>query len=131
MPINELNVEQVNAITRLEKLFIKGKISIEKYGALLAGIIAKERLVKDIIMIQIHSVKNKHFLKTMTNANLISEGEAFGDVDNELEMVRCLLEDKKIIQRCDCLELSGDKKNYDVCKECDNYGLTRQLLLPE
>lgn len=122
-------MQQINEITKLEKLFTRGKIPIEKYHGLLAAIMLKEKFVKDHVTIQIHGVKNKHFLKTMINANLISENEAFGDVDHKLEMVRCLLEENKIIQRCDCLDVSGEKKNLDTCRECDNYGMTRQLLL--
>lgn len=34
-----------------------------------------------------------------------------------------------IVTRSNCLEFSGDAKNIDNCRSCENYGITRRLLI--
>jgi hypothetical protein len=51
--------------------------------------------------------------------------------DYELEKIRCPQKNNEIITRDLCLDHSGRKEDYDICSSCDNYLITRRLLLPE
>jgi hypothetical protein len=80
----------------------------------------------------IHAEKSQKLFRTFKNIGLIGENGVI-DIgeDFEMEKVRCELEGKKILIRQECLDLSGEKKNYDICKECIHYEITRRLLLPD
>jgi len=67
----------------------------------------------------------------MDKMNLLDENTAvdLGLGDLEVDKLKC--PEKGIITRDECLSVSGEKKNHDVCKECGNFGITRQLLLDE
>jgi len=62
--------------------------------------------------------------------NLIDRTEAINTGSPENEMTKCP-DQEKLITRAECLEFSGDAKNTEQCKSCDNFTITRNLLLPK
>ena len=85
------------------------------------------------MVIQAYAVtsKNKRTIAGMEKMNLLDENTAvdLGLGDMEVDKIKC--PEKGIIIRQECLDRSGEKKNYDTCKECENYEITRQLLLTD
>jgi len=86
--------------------------------------------VNAYIKAKIVSETNPKLKREVLRTGLIGDGEAVSAEEQEpaLEMVRCKL-DNQIIHRQECLDLSGSKENYDVCKDCDHCAVTKNLLL--
>lgn len=78
--------------------------------------------------------KNRRTERTiagMDKMNLLDEHTAvdLGLGDMEVDKIKC--PERGIIIRQECLDFSGEKKNYDVCKECEHYEITRKELLTD
>jgi hypothetical protein len=109
----------------------KGKLTAEQLHAKIEIYSQIEKRAKLMLNAYSLAMKNKGLFIRILKSNMIGDmatidtGESF-----EVEKIQCPLEEK-IINRHDCLDLSGMKNNYDICRECVNYEISRRLLLPE
>ncbi len=127
-----LIVQEIMELRQMLKLYNKGKLTTEQIQTQIAIYSQVEKRAKTLLQAMIFAEKNRKSLKEVINSNLLGEHEAIelGIGSAELEKVKCLLTET-IITRAECVESSGKKGDYDICKDCDHYAISRQLLLPE
>ena len=126
-----LIAEETKELRRMVRLFDKGAITEEQIKTKLA--IFKETHKRAKLIFDVYVACNSPHLieKRLHSLNLLSQGECVqlpGDI--ELEMVKCPDQDKSVTRE-DCLSYSGDENNNENCRSCDNYGITRKLLIKE
>lgn len=124
--------KEIGELRRLLSLLDHKKITLDELHGRIEVYGQIERRAKLMINAYSLALKNGKLLGRIVKSNIIGDMAAIdiGD-DYQLEKVKCSLEEGKIIIRQECLDLSGQKKNYDVCKECASFIITRQLLLEE
>lgn len=109
-----------------------GKITIDQLHAKIEVYSQIEKRAKLMLNAYALAIKNGKLFTRIVKSNMIGDMVAIDTgTEYETENVKCPLEDDKIIIRQECLDLSGQKKNYEVCKECVNFSITRRLLLKE
>lgn len=124
--------KQIERCVRSLKAFQMGKVTVEKALVEIGYLNSINKSISNYIHIFSVALKNGKSFSKMEKANLISDGE-FIDCKEEYssEKIRCPFKDDAIILRSECVELSGTKEAYDVCVECENRNVTRNLLLIE
>lgn len=122
--------QEIGELRKLLKLMDKGKITSEQLHAKIEIYSQIEKRTKLMLNAYSLAMKNKVLFTRIVKSNMIGDMAAIDTGETfEVEKIECSLEDK-IIARDECLDLSGKKENYDICKECVNYEVTRGLLLP-
>ena len=121
------------SITELRRLIQQqksGKISAEDFERQMIGFSVTAKYVNAYIKAKIVSETQPKVKRELHRTGLIGDGEVVSAEEREpaLEMIRCKLHDQ-IIHRQECLDESGSKENYDVCKDCDHCAVTKNLLL--
>jgi hypothetical protein len=123
---------EIEELRSLLKLMDQGKISHEQLVdkiAVYSQLEKRERLILQAFAI---GAKNGKTLTRVLKSNLIGEMEAVdAGKSPSIEKIIYGLEGKTIVLRQECLDLSGKPANYEFCKECPNFGLTRRLLITE
>lgn len=126
-----LIAEEIKELRQMVKLVDAGKLTTEEVRVKLniyKEVHKRARLILDVYI----ACSSPHLVeKRFHSLNLLSKGELVqleGDI--ELEMVMCPdQDDGKAITREECLDFSGDAKNMAHCQSCENFGITRRLLL--
>ncbi len=122
--------QEIKEIRQLKNDLKAGKISHDSAIADLAFYSQTEKRAK--LLLQAHALGAKFgrpVLNRIVKSNLIGNGVAIEAGDAEIEMIKCPDMDNKIISRAKCLDYSGE--NNETCQSCENFGITRKLLLPE
>jgi hypothetical protein len=124
--------KEMEELRDMLRLYDKGKISEKQVHTKIAIYSQLEKRMKLWIMTEIAMSTHKSASIRILASNLIGNLVAI-DIggDPQMEKVACSLNGQKIILRQECLDISGHKKNYEICKECMNFAITRQLLLQE
>ena len=107
-----------NEIEMLDHDYRSGKIPEEKLGGRLRLAFLKIKSEDQVYKIAMNSKR----LKRLTN-NLS------GPIDLEKELISCPDQNGKFLSREMCLDYSGS--NNGTCQSCENFGITRKMLLPE
>lgn len=122
-------------IDLIERHYLSGKIEPEIFQNLLAAKTLKEKVAKDVLNVLIVSAKysagNKLY-KKIVKKGIIGEDTIIAPklpAQIEDEKVLCPIK-KEQITRSKCLEYSGEKANFDACKECDIGLANKKLLIP-
>lgn len=68
--------------------------------------------------------------KHLLDANLMdgSSVKILSQSEIETEKIVCPIQNKVLISRAECLDLSGESSNYAECSGCPNFKITRKLL---
>lgn len=124
-----LIADEIKELRRMVKLLDKGEISTEDVRTKLN--IYKETHKRAKLMLDVYVACNTPHLieKRLHSLNLLSKGELIqlpGDI--EIEAIKCPDQDKAITRE-GCLSYSGDEKNIETCRSCENFKITRNLLL--
>ena len=124
-----LIAEEIKELRQMVKQLDAGKLSTEAVRTKLN--IYKETHKRAQLILNVYiACSSPHLIeKRLHGLNLLSKGEILqssGDI--EVEMVKCPDQDKAITRE-ECLSYSEDEKNNENCESCDNYGITRKLLI--
>ncbi len=124
--------KEIVELRGLLKKLDQGKITIEQLNARIAVYSQTERRAKLMLTAWAMAAKSGKILTRITKSNMIGDMAAIEtNVDFETENILCPLKKNEIIIRQECLEISGKKENFDQCTLCENFSITRRLLLPE
>ncbi len=123
--------EQVEALQKLLKRMDNGSIDNEEVATRckVHSLIHKQQALALSTMAL--SLANGMTQKKLHSAGLIGKNEIIRTDSEELgrELIECPDQDD-IITRSECLDFSGEEKNYESCNSCKNFKLTRNLLMP-
>lgn len=108
-----------NEIQQLRRDLLSGKIAPEAYAMQMGGIAQLEKQQKLMLAGAIAERKLRRKLPVELNR---------GTIEIEQEQFECI-DRNMIISRENCLSYSGDEKNIESCRSCENFGITRNLLL--
>jgi hypothetical protein len=123
--------QEIGELRKLIKLMDKGKLTAEQLHSKIEIYSQVEKRAKLMLTAYSLALKNNKLFMRIIKSNMIGDMTAIDTGENfEVEKIQCLLEEN-IINRQECLDLSGNKKNYDICKECPHYEISRRLLLPD
>lgn len=126
-----LIAEEIKELRKMVKQLDAGKITTEEVRTKLN--VYKETHKRAQLILNVYiACSSPHLIESRLHGlNLISKGElvqSAGEI--ELEMLKCPDQDKAITRE-DCLSYSGDAKHNAACQGCENYGITRKLLIKE
>lgn len=127
-----LIAEEIRELRQMPKQLSAGVITIDEVRAKLN--IYKEVHKRARLMLDIYIACGRpHLIEgRLHSLNLISKGEMVqSDSNIELEMVKCSMQDGRAITREGCLSFSGEEKNIEDCRGCENFKITRRLLIKE
>jgi len=126
-----LLAQEIRELRMLIKQYEQGKVSDQH-------VVTKMKMYKEVrervklIMQAYLACKPKTISSKLHSLNIINQGESIVSEDDlEISAVKCPDQDDKIITRESCLTYSGDTKNFETCKTCDNFKITREMLLPK
>jgi hypothetical protein len=84
-------------------------------------------------MVKVWALGAKYGPKTITKierSNLIGEGSYIDlGTDVDMDTIKCPDLDA-VITREKCLDYSGEKEHMESCSTCDQFNITRRLLMP-
>ena len=111
----------------------QGKIKPEEANTQIAIYSQSEKRVKMIIATTVMSLKSggnpKEICEKISDSGIALDGTTINlNNDPEIELVKCPVKNSAII-RSECLDISGDDKNRDSCRDCKNFSITRKKLL--
>lgn len=123
--------KQVEAYDKLLKRLDKGTITTEELEnrcKVHSLIYKEEELAMRVLALSLAQGMTKGKLAA---AGLMSKNEIIRVTSQELsdELISCPDMDETI-PRSKCLDYSGDAKNFQSCKSCPNFNITRNLLMP-
>ena len=126
-----LLTQEIKEIRQMIKLYDAGKLTTQQVTdkmKMFKEIRARAQL---ILSATIACSNPRQIENRLHSLNVISRGEAVQEKsDIEIEYLKCPDQNDKLITRSECLTYSGDSKNYETCKSCNNYKITRDLLCP-
>lgn len=123
--------DEIKELRRMVKQLDEGKITNEDVRTKLN--IYKETHKRAKLILDVYIACNSPHLieKRFHGLNLLSKGEVVqSSSEIELEMLKCPDQDKAITRE-ECLSFSGSADNIDNCRSCDNYNITRKLLIKD
>lgn len=126
-----LIADEIKELRQMVKHLDAGKLTTEQVRTKLN--IYKETMKRARLILDVYiACASPHLVeKRLQSLNLISRGELIQTPPEiELEMVVCREQGDKAITREECLSFSGDMANMKNCKSCENFAITRKLLLP-
>jgi len=122
--------EEIGELRKLLKRLDNGKITSEQLYAKIAIYSQTERRTKLLVNAWALSLKSKAIFSRLLKSNLIGDMMAIDIGQNyETEKLKCDLREGQLILRHECLDISGQKENFEHCKACANFGITRELLI--
>lgn len=127
-----LIAEEIKELRRMVKQLDAGTITSEEVRAKLN--IYKESHKRAKLILDVYTACNRpHLIEgRLHTLNLISKGELVQTTEDiELEMIKCSMQDDKAITREECLSFSGEEENIEDCRGCENFKITRKLLIKE
>ncbi len=110
-----------NEIQQMRRDLMSGKMNPDVYAMQMGGIAQLEKQQK----LMLAGTITEHKLKRTLSVDLTK-----GVIGIELENIECVDRDM-VITRDNCLEHSGAAKNMEACRSCDQYKITRKLLIKE
>ena len=124
--------QEIKELRRMVKLFEGNKITVEHVQTKLKifnETHKRSRLILDAMI----ACNKPHLVETRLNEfNVLSKGEFVqlpGDIEEET--VLCPDQNDAVITRTQCLNYSGDSENMGKCESCQQFKITRNLLLPD
>lgn len=125
-------VKMFEESNRRLKAIMSGKYKAENIAAEQREFEGQIKLLNAVVSAYAVTSKNARAMKDMQKMNLLSSSSAIDILANyEDEKVCCPEQGDKLITRKECLDYSGDNENIDQCQNCENFGITRRLLLPK
>jgi len=128
-----LLTQEIKEIRQMIKLYDLGKVDSTQVTDKMKMYKEARGRIKIIYDAVIFSTTNASGIKNRLHSlNILSKGEAVLDKDDlEIEMVKCPDKDEQLITRAECLDYSGETEHMETCQTCENFKITRRLLLPE
>lgn len=108
-----------NEIQQLRRDLVSGKIEPDVYAMQMGGIAQLEKQQK----LMLAGAITEHRLKRK-----LSIGLNKGIIGIEQESIDCV-DRNMVITRENCLEYSGEEKNIESCRSCEQFKITRKLLI--
>jgi len=129
MPLVEQEIEELR---RMFRMLDNGKLTLDQLHGRIAIYSQIEKRAKLIINVNLLALKNRGLFNRIVKSNLVGDMVAIDTgIEYKMEKIQCQIEDGQIIVRQECLDSSGQKKNYEVCRGCEHFSITRRLLLGE
>ena len=110
-----------NEIQQLRRDLLSGKIAPDAYVMQMGGIAQLEKWAK----LTLAGTITEHKVKRKITVNLNK-----GTIGIEQENIECV-DRNMVTTRENCLEYSGEEKNIENCRSCENFGITRKLLIKD
>ena len=125
-----LIADEVKELRQMSKQLAAGKID-NKYVETQMKIYKETHKRAELVLKMLVSCGTPHLIENRLNGmNIISKGEFIRQaVEIEMETVQCPDKNDKIITRNECLDYSGEAGNVSTCGSCDNFKITRKLVL--
>jgi len=126
-----LIAEEIKELRRMVKQLDAGKLTAEEVRTKLN--IYKESHKRAKLILDVYIACNSpHLIESRLHSlNLISKGELVQSPDDlEIEMLKCPDQDKTITRE-NCLSYSGSAEHNENCKSCENFAITRKLLIKD
>ena len=119
---------EIKELRRLIKHYQAGKIDTETFKTLMD---AYQRSEKRALLLMKAETMTDNQRKALTAKNIISPATAIdlSPEEIEAEIIHCPLKEE-MINRADCLDFSGEEKNFESCHECENGLANKRLLCP-
>ena len=121
MNLINLSKSIINEIQGMRQDFKLGKITTEQYAAQLGGI---SQIEKQQNLILKTTIIEERLKRKLTGGYVALENP-------KEEKIKCPCQKNKKITREECLDYSGDSKNFEKCQKCDEFSATRNLFLPQ
>ena len=125
-----LIADEVKELRQMSKQLAAGKID-RKYVETQMKIYKETHKRAELVLKMMVSCGAPHLIeKRMHGLNIISKGEYVNPaIEIELETIRCPDLNDKVITRQECLNYSGEASHMETCQSCENYKITRNLIL--
>ncbi len=121
--------QEIKELRSLNKQLTLGKIDIGKVNAHIAIYSQTEKRARILLQAMALAAKHKRIMGRIVNSNLIGDGEAIDiNFGKETEKVKCPYKNYNLINRSECLDLSGGGK-IPECNGCEIGDITRERLL--
>jgi hypothetical protein len=122
--------EEISELRKLLKQLDNGKITSEQLYAKIAIYSQTEKRAKLLVNAWTLSLKSRMVFSRLLKSNLIGDMVAIDIGQNyEIEKMKCNLREGQLILRHECLDISGQKENFEDCRPCANFEITRGLLM--
>lgn len=126
--------QEIHELRQLHAAFKSGQVSADNVATELTIYSQTEKRAK--LILQAHALSAKFGRKMayrITQSNLIGKGVVIdvGQENAEGELITCPDQEGKKIARVDCLDYSGDRDHIDACGTCEQFNITRNLLLKD
>ena len=120
--------KQSNA--RMKKIML-GSFRLDEVSAAQREFEGQIKLINAIVSAYGISSKNKRALSGLEKMNLMDGTTAIdlGLGDPELDKIKCPDKDGNLILKRECLDYSGRPDKMESCQTCENFGVTRKMLL--
>ena len=111
---------------------MKGKFNLEEMSSAQREFEGQIKLVNAVVNSYGIASKNKRALSGMKRMNLMDDTTAIDLMlgDPEVDKVKCPEHDE-LFTRSECLDFSGEAKNFEMCDGCEIGIETKRQLLPE
>ena len=122
--------ETIKDIRRDIKAFRAGKLSPDEVGALMKLYTTSLKASGQIINAFAVAAKHKRWENKMLDSGLFGNGTVIDMSTEEIEAekILCPLNDQ-LITRSECVDFSGEEKNYEKCKGCEVGAANKKLVV--
>lgn len=124
-------VKMFEESNRRMRMIMEGKFKPENIAAEQKEFEVQIKLLNAVVSAFAVTSKNVRAMKDMQRMNLLSATSAIDVLSNyEDEKVCCPEQGDKLITRQECLDFSGINENIGRCQNCENFGISRRMLMP-
>ena len=117
----ELNYTMLDEAVKLRQELKKGKVSFENYIAHMGGMAQVGKMMDRHMRMMAFEIR---FKKPLSNV-----GKNMIGYDPEADEIKCPDQEDKKITRGSCLDFSGAASNLEKCQTCQQFKITRKLLI--
>jgi len=127
-----LIADEIKELKQMSKQFAAGKIDRQHVETQMK-IFKETHKRAELVLKMMISCGTPHLIENRLHGmNIISRGEFVRPaVEIEMETIQCPDRDDLIITRQGCFDYSGETSNLPTCKSCENFKITRRLVLPK
>ncbi len=122
--------QEIKELRTMNKRIMNGTITDDELSQRIAVYSQTEKRAK--MMLQAFAVQAKYKKNASNNivkSGLIGDGTVVDLGTNiEIEMIHCP-DVEKNIARHECLDYSGSTDHMEDCQSCENFGITRKVLM--
>lgn len=121
--------QEIAELRKMSKDVLDGKMKPEQ-AAIQLGIFSQVAKREQMILTAVSlAAKHSRSWKKIVGKNLLGAGVAIDVLGNNCDKVVCKERGMRTVTLDECLDHSGDSKNFDVCKKCDHFDTARMVAL--